>query len=161
METYLFNALVILATFAFMELVAYSLHRFILHTFLWFVHDTHHLPRQGLWEKNDVIAFIFGIPSWLFMMFGIMAGCDWRLYVGIGILIYGICYILIHDGLVHRRFRIFNEHPKNWYLLGLKLGHEAHHQHDNKPDYKKENDVVWGMLWVPHEYFRQAKEQLK
>ncbi|MBP9151506.1 MAG: sterol desaturase family protein [Flavobacteriales bacterium] len=151
------NGLIIIATFCVMELVAYSLHRFVLHTFLWFVHDTHHLPRTALFEKNDVIAFIFGIPSWLFMMFGIMGGCDARLYIGIGILIYGICYILIHDGLIHQRIKIFSN-PKNWYLIGLKLGHEAHHQHDSKLDYKKENDVVWGMLWVPHSYFRQAKE---
>ncbi|MCF8257592.1 MAG: sterol desaturase family protein [Flavobacteriales bacterium] len=154
------NALIIIATFCVMELVAWFLHKYILHTFLWFVHDTHHLPRKGLWEKNDLIAFVFGIPSWLFMMFGIMAGCDWRLYVGIGILLYGVCYVLIHDGLVHQRFRIFSSSPRNWYLLGLKLGHEAHHQHDGKSDYRKENDVVWGMLWVPHRYFRQAAEVL-
>jgi len=86
-----------------------------------------------------------------------MDGNDYKLYIGIGILLYGICYVLIHDGLVHRRIKVFNN-PKSYYLIGLKLGHEAHHQHDNKPDYKKENDIVWGMLWVPHVYFRQALE---
>lgn len=153
----LLNGLIILATFCIMELVAYALHRFVLHTFLWFVHDTHHKPRTGIFEKNDVIAFIFGVPSWLFIMFGIMGGGDYRLYIGIGILIYGICYILIHDGLIHQRFKIF-QNPQNWYLIGLKLGHEAHHKHDNEPDYNKDNDIVWGMLWVPHVFFRQAKE---
>ena len=153
---YLINGLIIVATFVVMEAVAWGLHKFILHTFLWFVHDTHHLPRTGIFEKNDVIAFIFGIPSWLFIMYGIMGGNDFRLYIGIGILIYGICYILVHDGLVHQRFKIFS-HPKSIYLIGLKLGHEAHHRHDNKSDYKKENDIVWGMLLVPFRYFREAR----
>ncbi len=157
---YVINGLIILAAFSFMELVAWALHKYILHTFLWFIHDTHHLPRTGVFEKNDLIAFVFGVPSWLFMMYGIMAGCDFRLYIGIGILIYGICYILIHDGLVHQRFKIF-KNPKSWYLIGLKLGHEAHHMHDSKPDYNKANDVVWGMLWVPHIYFRQAINVVK
>jgi len=158
---YLENVFYLLATFGLMEFVAYGLHRYVLHTFLWFVHDTHHLPRTGVFEKNDVIAFIFGIPSWLCIMFGMMAGNDYRLYIGIGILIYGICYIMIHDSVVHQRFKWFSANPKNWYLLGVKLGHEAHHVHDNKPDYNKANDVVWGMLWVPHKYFREAKDILK
>ncbi len=144
-----------------MELVAYGLHRYVLHTFLWFIHDTHHQTRTSLFEKNDVIAFVFGIPSWLLMMFGIMNGGDFKLYLGIGVLIYGICYILIHDSLVHRRFKIFPKNPKNIYLLGVKLGHEAHHRHDNKASYNKANDIVWGMLWVPHKYFYEAHDLLK
>jgi len=157
---YIIGGLVIGGTFIAMEGVAWALHKYILHTFLWFIHDTHHLPRTGLFEKNDIIAFIFGIPSWLFMMYGIMNGNDFRLYIGIGILIYGICYILIHDGLVHQRFKIFT-HPKSIYLIGLKLGHEAHHRNDAHPDYKKENDIVWGMFWVPHRFFREARFIIK
>ncbi len=157
---YIINGAIILATFSGMELVAWGLHKYILHTFLWIIHESHHIPRKGFFEKNDLVALFFGIPSWLFIMYGILHGYDFKLYIGIGILLYGICYVLIHDGLVHRRIRVFNN-PKSFYLLGLKLGHEAHHRHDNKPDYKKENDIVWGMLWVPHEYFRQAKVILK
>lgn len=157
---YAVNALIIIATIVIMEGVAWGLHKYVLHTFLWFVHDSHHKTRTGIFEKNDAVALFFGIPSWLFMMFGILDGCDYKLYIGIGILIYGICYVLIHDGLVHRRIKVFNN-PQNFYLMGLKLGHEAHHRHDNKPDYKKENDIVWGMLWVPHRYFRQAKEIIR
>ena len=158
---YLENAFYVIASFVLMELVAWGLHKYILHTFLWLVHDTHHLPRTGFFEKNDLVAFIFGIPSWLCMMFGIMDGNDYKLYIGIGILIYGICYVAIHDGLIHRRFKIFSDNPKNVYLLAVKLGHLAHHKHDKDSDYNKANDVVWGMLWVPKKYFLEAKEILK
>lgn len=157
---YLQNTLIVLVTFGIMELVAWGLHKYILHTFLWVVHDTHHEPRKGLFEKNDLVAFVFGIPSWLFMMFGIMGGNDAQLYIGIGILIYGICYVAIHDGLIHRRFKIFSDNPQSVYLLGVKLGHLAHHKHDMDEDYNKDNDVVWGMLWVPKKYFNQAKSFL-
>ena len=158
---YLQNTAIILLTFGLMELVAWGLHKYILHTFLWIVHDTHHEVRKGLTEKNDLVAFVFAIPSWLCMMFGIMDGNDFKLYIGIGILLYGICYVIIHDGLIHRRFKIFSDSPKSVYLLAVKLGHLAHHKHDFDKDYNKDNDVVWGMLWVPKEYFEQARRILK
>ena len=158
---YLQNTAIVLITFGLMELVAWGLHKYILHTFLWVVHDTHHEVRKGLAEKNDLVAFVFAIPSWLCMMFGIMDGNDFKLYIGIGILLYGLCYVLIHDGLIHRRIKLFSNSPKSVYFLAVKLGHLAHHKHDFDEDYNKDNDVVWGMLWVPKEYFNQARRILK
>lgn len=158
---YFQNAAIVLLTFILMELVAWGLHKYILHTFLWRIHDSHHKPRLGLTEKNDIIAFVFAIPSWLCMMFGIMDGNDFKLYIGIGILLYGIAYFLIHDGLIHRRIKVFSNSPKSVYLLGVKIGHLAHHKHDSDKDYNKDNDVAWGMLWVPKEYFEQARKILK
>lgn len=102
-------------------------------------------------------ALIFGIPSWLFMQFGIMAGCDYRLYIGIGITLYGACYVLVHEGLIHGRIKFF-KNVTDYRLIALRNGHLSHHQHDKNADYKKENDVCYGMLWVPMKYFREAKE---
>jgi hypothetical protein len=45
--------------------------------------------------------------------------------------------------------------------LALKYGHLAHHQNDGKPDYKKEDDVCYGMLWVPFKYYLLAKKREK
>lgn len=140
-----------------MELVAWTMHKYVMHGFLWNLHKDHHIPHDHTFEKNDFFALIFVIPSWLLMMYGIMAGCDYRLYMGIGITLYGVCYMLIHDGLIHGRIK-FLAKTKNPHLLALKNGHLAHHQHSTKPDYKKEKDVCYGMLWVPLKYFVEAKK---
>ena len=156
---YLFNVLIVFGSIVGMEFVAWGLHKFILHGFLWGIHEDHHKPRKGKFEKNDLVAFFFAIPSWLCMMFGIMNGNDFKLYIGIGIAIYGLFYILFHDGLIHRRIRVF-QNPHSVYLLGCKLGHLAHHKNDLNENYDKNKDVVYGMLWVPSSYFNQAREQL-
>lgn len=158
--TYIINALIILAAFIAMEVIAWALHKYVMHGFLWNIHEDHHIRKNKLFEKNDFFAIVFGIPSWLFIMFGIMGGCDYRLYIGIGITLYGIAYVLIHDGLIHNRIKVFS-HTKNRYLLGLRKGHLAHHIHDTDPNYKKENDVCYGMLWVPLKYFKKDREALK
>lgn len=157
---YLWNAFIILASFVLMEMVAWTMHKYLMHGFLWYLHKDHHYQHTHFFEKNDLFAFVFFIPSWLLMMFSIMDGCDYRLYMGIGITIYGICYFLIHDGLIHRRVKILSN-SKNPLLLALKNGHLAHHKNDNKPDYKKENDICYGMLWVPIEFFIEARKRKK
>ncbi len=156
---YLINTLFILFAFIAMEGIAWLLHKFVMHGFLWKIHSDHHITHNKKFERNDFFAVIFGFPSWLFMMFGIMDGCDFRLYLGIGITLYGICYLLIHDGLIHKRINVFNN-TKNIWLLALRKGHLAHHCHDSSPNYKKENDVCYGMLWVPIKYYKQVKEEL-
>ena len=142
-----------------MEFFAWGLHKYLLHGILWYIHEDHHRPRMHIMEKNDLVAFVFAIPSWLFIMFGVLHGNDYKLYIGIGIAIYGLFYVLFHDGLIHGRIKVF-QNPKSVYLLGCKIGHLAHHQHDHRSDYNKDNDVVWGMLWVPKMYFRAAREIL-
>jgi beta-carotene 3-hydroxylase len=155
---YLLNTFIIILSFVSMEGVAWLLHKYVMHGFLWSVHKDHHIPHNKKFERNDFFALVFGIPSWLFMQFGIMAGCDWRLYAGIGVTLYGLCYVLVHEGLIHGRIKIFRN-VRNYRLLALRNGHKAHHTHDKDADYKKENDVCYGMLWVPMKYFREAKIQ--
>lgn len=156
---YIFNTLIIIGAFVAMEGVAWLLHKYVMHGFLWNIHKDHHIPHDKKFEKNDFFALIFGIPSWLFMMFGIMAGCDYRLYVGIGITLYGIGYAIIHDGLIHQRMKIFSN-TRNVWLVALKLGHQAHHHYDKSATHKKEKDICYGMLWVPACYFREARQLL-
>jgi beta-carotene 3-hydroxylase len=57
----------LLASFAGMEAVAYYTHKYVMHGFLWSLHESHHRPREGLFEKNDLFAFYFTIlPDYLF-----------------------------------------------------------------------------------------------
>ena len=137
-----------------MEAVAWLLHRYVMHGLMWDVHKDHHIPHNKSFQRNDFFALIFGIPSWLLMMFGILGGCDFRLYMGIGITLYGIAYVMVHDGLIHKRFKIFNN-TKNRYLVGLLKGHSAHHSHDGTADYDKDKDICYGMLLVPFRFFKK------
>lgn len=149
---YIGYAGVIILAFLAMEAIAWGLHKYVMHGFLWSVHEDHHRPHNKKMERNDLFAVVFAFPSWLFMMFGIMDGCDYKLYIGIGITLYGICYVLVHDGVIHQRFN-FLRYTQNAWLIALRKGHKAHHKRTNKED-----GECFGMLLVPRKYFRQAKD---
>ena len=48
-----------LGTFLIMEGITWLTHRFIMHGFLWYLHEDHHKPTGNTFEKND--AFFFDI----------------------------------------------------------------------------------------------------
>jgi beta-carotene 3-hydroxylase len=145
------NLLLFVATFFFMEFTAWFAHKYIMHGLLWNLHEDHHVKRDGFFEKNDSFFLIFAIPSWLFTMFGMMANYDFKFYIGIGILAYGICYFLVHDVLIHRRFKWFDkvQHP---YFKAIRKAHKVHHKH-----LVKEDGECFGMLIVPTKYLAEAK----
>ena len=149
MELLLFT----LATFIVMEGVTWCTHKFVMHGFLWVLHEDHHQPRyDSIFEKNDLFFVIFAIPSILLMYFGAESGFDFRFFIGLGILMYGIAYFLVHDVLIHRRFKWFDK-VSNPYFRALRKGHKVHHKHLGKED-----GECFGMLYVPMKYF---KEQFK
>jgi beta-carotene 3-hydroxylase len=102
--------------------------------------------------KKRFFFVIFAIPSILLFYFGAIPEINWMFFVGLGILFYGIAYFLVHDVLIHRRFKWFDK-TNNWYLRGLRKAHKMHHKHLGKED-----GECFGMLFVPLQYF---KEQLK
>ena len=55
--------LIFLATVLAMEGFAYVMHRWVMHGPGWFLHESHHRPRTGNWELNDLYAAIFAVPS--------------------------------------------------------------------------------------------------
>lgn len=141
------NISILVAAFFFMEFVAWSAHKYLMHGIFWKIHVDHHQPTNGFFQRNDFFVVIFAIPSWLFMMFGIMAGCDYRMWVGIGIAIYGAAYFFVHEIVIHNRFGFFRK-IRNPYLRGLARAHFAHHKHKDKED-----GECFGMLIVPRKYF--------
>ena len=50
----LLPVLVFLVTLAAMEGFAYVMHRWVMHGPGWFLHASHHRPRLGFWEANDL-----------------------------------------------------------------------------------------------------------
>jgi beta-carotene 3-hydroxylase len=144
--------LIVIATFFFMEFMAWFTHKYVMHGKGWYFHRDHHQVQPGFFEKNDVFFLIFAIPSWLFIMYGMIHGNDWKLFVGIGIALYGICYFLVHDVFIHRRFDWF-KHTDNIYFRAIRKAHKVHHKHLDKDE-----GECFGMLIVPLKYFREAQQ---
>lgn len=138
-------------SFWFMEFMAWFTHRFVMHGLMWSVHRDHHQGSSGFFEKNDLFFLIFAVPSWLFIMFGMMAGNDWRLYVGLGILLYGFAYFLVHDVIIHQRFKWFRN-SNSTYVKAIRRAHKMHHKHLNKEDGES-----FGMLIVHRRYWEMVK----
>lgn len=137
-------------TFIGMEFVAWFLHRFVMHGFLWSVHFDHHDPHHtGTFQKNDRFAFFFFVPSF----FSILIGAIWPNPLlqsfGYGIMAYGAAYFFVHEIVIHRRLRWFKS--TNFYLDGLVAAHKKHHAINTK-----EGAENFGMLWVPTHYFMMA-----
>ncbi len=147
--------LVVIISFCAMEAIAWSMHKYVMHGSLWNIHEDHHRPHSGKFEKNDLFALVFAIPGWMFIMFGVMHGMDYKLYIGIGITIYGLCYFLIHDGLIHQRIKLFRN-TKNVWFIALRKAHKAHHKRIHKED-----GECFGMLIVPMKYFKEARKLQK
>jgi len=141
-----------LGTFAFMECVTWCTHKFVMHGFLWYLHEDHHQPQYPhVFEKNDAFFVIFAVPSILLFYFGINPELNFLFFIGLGILMYGIAYFLIHDVLIHQRFKWFKK-TNWWYFRALRKAHKVHHKHLDKPD-----GECFGMLFVPLRYFKEAK----
>lgn len=139
-----------IGTFIVMEGVTWCTHKYVMHGFLWYLHEDHHQPKyQGVFEKNDAFFIIFAIPSILLFYFGYSPELNYKFFIGLGILFYGMAYFLVHDVFIHQRFKWFNN-IKASYLLGLRKGHKVHHKHLGKED-----GECFGMLYVPIKYFRQ------
>jgi beta-carotene 3-hydroxylase len=139
MLVYLTYFLVTLSVFLLMEALTWSVHKFVMHGFLWYLHQDHHQPKySGLFEKNDLFFLIFALPSAWLIYTGLSMALYYRLFIGLGILLYGIAYFLVHDVLIHRRFKWFDK-VKSPYLRGLRKAHKVHHK-----NLGKENGVCFG-----------------
>ena len=144
---------VLIATFFFMEFMAWFTHKFVMHGFLWNLHFDHHNKKPGFFEKNDAFFLIFAVPSWLFIMFGMIDGFDLKTWVGFGILAYGMAYFLVHEVLIHRRLpklrKFLFGSVKNKYLKALLYAHKMHHSHLGKHDGES-----FGMLIINKKYYK-------
>ena len=119
--TVIFYALIVIATFLFMEVVTWLNHKYVMHGFLWILHKDHHQPKfQQVFEKNDVFFLIGSVPSITLFYLGVNPNINYKFFIALGVLLYGIAYFLIHDVLIHRRFKWFDK-TKNRYLRNEKI----------------------------------------
>ena len=139
---------VTLLTFCMMELVTWCTHKYVMHGFLWYLHKDHHQPKYtSVFEKNDAFFVIFAVPSIVLFYLGAIPELNYLFFIGLGVLLYGFAYFLVHDVLIHQRFKWFSK-TRLFYLKALKRAHKVHHKHLDKAD-----GECFGMLWVPRKYF--------
>lgn len=134
-----------LATVAFMEGFAYVVHRWVMHGRVgWVLHASHHRPREGRFELNDLYGVIFAVPSIVLLYGGVQAGWGaWATWIGAGIAGYGAIYFGFHDVIVHRRLahRIV---PRSRYFKRIVQAHRIHHAVESR-----EGAVSFGFIYAP------------
>jgi beta-carotene 3-hydroxylase len=148
--------LIIFITFWGMEFMAWFTHKYVMHGFLWSVHEDHHTHnKDSFFEKNDAFFLIYAVPSWLCIMLGSMFSAWIVMNIGFGILAYGIAYFLVHEIFIHQRLKWF-KNSNNSYLRAIRRAHKIHHKHLGK-----EKGDCFGMLVVPLKYLKQELKQAK
>ena len=132
---------VFLVAFAGMEAFAWAMHRYVMHGALWCWHRSHHEPRDGVFECNDLFGVIFAMPAILFIWLGVNVS-SWWLPLGLGITAYGAAYAVFHDGLVHQRFPMPLDGRRRFWRTRVQA-HRIHHAVATR-----KGCVSFGFLWV-------------
>ena len=144
-----FWILIYVATFFFMEFMAWFSHKYIMHGFLWHLHKDHHKKDHGSWfERNDLFFIFYAVVSMTLVIlwgeYSFWAG----LPMALGIFTYGMSYFIVHDIFIHQRFKILRT-TNSKYAKGLRRAHKIHHKSIHKG-----GGECFGMLWVPMKYFK-------
>lgn len=125
-----FVAFIVLG-FVGLEFFSYIVHRWFFHGILWRIHESHHIATKGYFEINDIFSVIFGGVSVLLLVFAEYPLSESIAFpVGLGIVIYGVFYFIVHDLFTHRRFLKFSSDNK--LLLTIRAAHQRHHQTADK-----------------------------
>lgn len=129
-----------------MEFWARWAHKALWHASLWHMHESHHKPREGPFELNDVFAIINAVPAialldYGFFHKGLIPGLCFG--AGLGITVFGMAYMFVHDGLVHKRFPV-GPVANVPYLRKVAAAHSLHHS-------EKFNGVPYGLFLGPKE----------
>jgi beta-carotene 3-hydroxylase len=138
----LMNLLLFLTALAGMEGVAYLAHKYLMHGPLWCLHASHHRPRTGRFELNDLFAVFFSIPSIILIYLGVN-GHPPLLGLGLGMTGYGLVYFVFHDVIVHRRLPLRYK-ARSGYMKRLVQAHRMHHV-----THQKDGAVSFGFLYAP------------
>ncbi|XP_027103698.1 beta-carotene hydroxylase 2, chloroplastic isoform X1 [Coffea arabica] len=158
-----------------MEFWARWAHKALWHASLWHMHESHHRPREGPFELNDVFAIINAVPAIALLSYGffhkglipglcfgavsafsrsqslkiVFVPCAFYTesydfdVQGLGITVFGMAYMFVHDGLVHKRFPV-GPIANVPYFRRVAAAHQLHHS-------DKFNGVPFGLFLGPKE----------
>lgn len=145
-EIIILYSIIVFVTFLFMEFVAWFLHKYVMHGFGWYLHEDHHRYTKKPFEKNDIYGIFFSIISIILIVTGWLAGYDIKFPIGLGVMMYGIGYFLVHDIFFHHRIKI-KYRPKNNYIKRVLNAHSIHHQKS-----KAHHGICFGFLYANKKY---------
>ena len=154
------NVSLVVISYFFMEFVAWSNHKYIMHGFLWNWHKDHHrkdhkntLPEKTedkTFEKNDLFFIVYALPAIIIMIIGFSIQYIPFVFISIGITLYGLTYFVIHDIIIHKRLNIpFLINANSFFIRAIIRAHTAHHWPKNKNDFSN-----FGLLLFPFTYFK-------
>jgi beta-carotene 3-hydroxylase len=130
--TVLVVVLVVL-TFVAMEPVTYAVHRWVMHGPGRAIHLSHHRPRTGRFEANDLypVAFAAVVGAGLVVGFNV-DGWGVLVPIGVGVTGYGAVYAAVHDGYIHGRVALLaGRRGRGWARLSE--AHRLHHRYGGEP----------------------------
>jgi beta-carotene 3-hydroxylase len=80
-----------------------------MHGFMWYFHEDHHQPKyEHPFERNDIFLICHSLYRTFYFVLrrvSIICFC-------LGIFAYGLSYFMIHDVLIHQRFKWFKKHKQ-------------------------------------------------
>ena len=156
-----FNSILLVDAFLFMEFVAWFSHKYVMHGFLWKWHADHHRKdhMQGMplqtedkrFEKNDLFFLVYALPAIILMIIGFSFVFLPFIFISVGITLYGLSYFIIHDIIIHNRVKfLFKGEKHNRFIQAIMNAHTAHHKPKNKKDFNN-----YGLLLFPLRYFKE------
>ena len=151
-----------IVAFCFMEFVAWSNHKYLMHGALWKWHKDHHrydslkdkMPlntESKHFEKNDRFFIMYATPAIVLLIIGFAFNYPTLLAMGIGITAYGFIYFLIHDVIIHERLPLsFLKIFENNYIRSIRRAHLSHHRPKTKSDFH-----IYRLLIFPSRFFKR------
>lgn len=130
-----------------MEGVAWALHKYVMHGFLWVLHEDHHRSSGRRLQKNDLFALFFAGLSAGLIAGGMSSGLEPVTAAGLGVTLYGIGYFAFHDFMFHGRIPALRIRPRGRYLQGIIRAHRLHHG-----TITREGACSFGFLYAPKKY---------
>ncbi len=155
------NVVFLVGAYCFMEFVAWSNHKFVMHGFLWKWHQDHHINDHkkvamhemtfsGM-EKNDRFFIVYATPAIILLIAGFYLNYPKLIFSGIGITLYGFTYFWIHDILIHQRIKIpYFSKIDNSFTRAIINAHLAHHRPKSRTDFTN-----YGLLVFPFRFYKK------
>lgn len=144
--------LIVAAAFGFMEFFAWFTHKYVMHGFLWILHEDHHRPHKSRFEKNDLFTLFFASIAVFLFLAGARNNSLILFSLGAGVTLYGLGYFLFHDVMFHRRIKALKIRPFSPYLKRIIRAHGVHHQHSDR-----NKGRAFGFLFAGRRYDEAGK----
>jgi beta-carotene 3-hydroxylase len=91
----------------------------------------------------------------LLIGFGSFNHVWWMQSIGFGVMAYGFAYFLVHDVIIHQRFKWFTR-SNNSYVRAIRWAHKMHHKHLDR-----HQGESFGMLYVAKKYWDKIRRDKK